>query len=163
MTAAAQWIREHDDRQEPSEQLASQGEILCPGREVTPTPPRGPFRLNGFHDALFSSLLAEYLPLEDLTSFIDGIRVEEFLVDKALALMIVFGDSGLVELSRRRSHQQALAGQNETLARENVSLYRTIQRLKNDPVYIESVARNELGMIGKDDVILLRAGNRRPR
>jgi cell division protein FtsB len=45
--------------------------------------------------------------------------------------------------------------QNETLAVENVSLYRTIGRLKNDPVFIESVARNELGMVGKDDVVIL--------
>jgi len=74
-----------------------------------------------------------------------------------LTLVIVFGDNGLVELSRMRAQQRILTGQNETLARENVSLYRTIERLKNDPVYIESVARNELGMVGKKDVIILRA------
>jgi cell division protein FtsB len=45
--------------------------------------------------------------------------------------------------------------QNETLAGENVNLYRTIRRLKTDPVYIESVARNELGMVGKDDIIII--------
>ena len=73
-----------------------------------------------------------------------------------LMLLIVFGDNGLVELSRLRAREQALSGQNETLARENVSLYRTIGRLKNDPVYIESVARNELGMVGKNDVVILR-------
>jgi cell division protein FtsB len=73
-----------------------------------------------------------------------------------LTLVIVFGDNGLVELSRMRDRQRHLAAGNETLARENVTLYRIIGRLKSDPVYIESVARNELGMIGKDDVILLR-------
>ena len=78
-----------------------------------------------------------------------------------LTLVIVFGDNGLVELSRLRAQEQALAGQNETLARENVSLYRIIGRLKNDPVYIESVARHELGMIGKDDVILSRTADKR--
>jgi len=78
-----------------------------------------------------------------------------------LSLVIVFGDNGLVELSRLRAQQRVLAGQNETFARENVSLYRTIERLKNDPIYIESVARNELGMIGKNDVIILRTGKKR--
>ena len=78
-----------------------------------------------------------------------------------LMLVIVFGDNGLVELSRLRAHERALAGQNETLAKENVSLYRTIDRLNNDPMYIESVARNELGMVGKHDVIILRAGPKR--
>ena len=78
-----------------------------------------------------------------------------------LTLVIVFGDNGLVELSRLRAQERVLAGQNETMARENVSLYRTIDRLKTDPVYIESVARNELGMVGKNDVIILRAGEKR--
>ncbi|WP_319526115.1 septum formation initiator family protein [uncultured Desulfosarcina sp.] len=77
-----------------------------------------------------------------------------------LMLVIVFGDNGLVELSRMKDRQRHLAAGNETLARENVSLYRIIGRLKNDPVYIESVARNELGMIGKDDVILLQAADK---
>ena len=78
-----------------------------------------------------------------------------------LTLVIVFGDNGLVELHRLRAQESSLAAQNETLARENVSLYRTIDRLKNDPVYIESVARNELGMVGKNDVIILRDGEKR--
>ncbi len=72
-----------------------------------------------------------------------------------LMLVIVFGDNGLVELSRLREKEQLMVRQNETLAVENVSLYRTIGRLKNDPVFIESVARNELGMVGKDDVVIL--------
>ena len=80
-----------------------------------------------------------------------------------LTLVIVFRDNGLVELSRLRAQERSLADQNETFARENVSLYRTIDRLKNDPVYIESVARNELGMVGKNDVIILRAGEKRGR
>ena len=72
-----------------------------------------------------------------------------------LLLLIVIGDNGLMELSRLRAQQQALAEQNETLARENVNLYRTIGRLKHDLVYIETVARNELGMVGKNDLILI--------
>lgn len=75
-------------------------------------------------------------------------------------LLIVFGDNGLVERSRLRAKEQALAIQNEALARENVSLYRMIGRLKTDPVYIESVARNELGMVGKKDVVILRSMHR---
>jgi len=78
-----------------------------------------------------------------------------------LTLVIVFGDNGLVELFRLRDREHDLAGQNQTLTRENVSLYRTIDRLKNDPVYIESVARNELGMVGKHDVIIMHAGEKR--
>ncbi len=75
-------------------------------------------------------------------------------------LLIVSGDNGLVELSHLRERERTLVAQNETLARENVDLYRTIQRLKNDLVFIESVARNELGMVAKDDLILIRPGGK---
>lgn len=73
-----------------------------------------------------------------------------------LMLFTVFGDNGLVALSRMRSREHAMAGKNETLARENVDLYRIIGRLKHDPHYIEHVARHELGMVGKDDLIVIR-------
>ena len=76
-----------------------------------------------------------------------------------LMLLIVFGDNGLVEMHRLREKERSMVQQNETLARENVSLYRTIGRLKNDPAFIESVARNELGMVGKDDVIVILPGS----
>jgi cell division protein FtsB len=78
-------------------------------------------------------------------------------------LLIVFGDNGLVEMHRLREKERSMVQQNETLARENVSLYRTIRRLKSDPAFIESVARNELGMIGKDDVIVVLPGSRGQR
>jgi len=82
-----------------------------------------------------------------------------------LVLLIVFGDNGLMELSRLRARQQAMGDKNEILARDNVNLYRTIGRLKQDPLYIESVARHELGMVGQDDVIIIqhddgRSGNK---
>ncbi len=72
-----------------------------------------------------------------------------------LMLLIVVGDNGLVELSRMRGKEQMMAQRNEALASENVSIYRIIGRLKSDPVFIESVARNELGMVGKDDIVIL--------
>ncbi len=80
-----------------------------------------------------------------------------------LMLLIVFGDNGLVEMHRLREKEQLMVQQNETLARENVSLYRTIGRLKSDPTFIESVARNELGMIGKDDVVVIFPGSKGQR
>lgn len=78
------------------------------------------------------------------------------LVWLSLMVLSVFGDQGMLELMRLRERQQALVHQNETLAGENVNLYRTIGRLKRDPDYIESVARRELGMVGKDDIVIIR-------
>ena len=36
---------------------------------------------------------------------------------------------------------------------DNLSLYREIDRLKHDSKYIEDVVRQELGLIGKDEVV----------
>ena len=72
-----------------------------------------------------------------------------------LLLVIVIGDNGLIELSRLRAKRQALSLQNEALARENFNLSRTIDRLTHDLAYIENEARGELGMVGKDDLIII--------
>jgi len=70
-----------------------------------------------------------------------------------LFLMILFGDQGIGDLNLLKMEKNRLVDKNDRLEKENQSLYRTIERLKNDPVYIENVARQELGMIGKDEVI----------
>jgi len=72
----------------------------------------------------------------------------------SMLLLIIFGDNGITDLRLLQTKRDRLIEKNETLARENVQLYHQIERLKNDPDYIESIARRELGMIGKDEVIL---------
>lgn len=76
------------------------------------------------------------------------------LVLFSLLLFILFSDNGLADFFKLRSDRDRLIQENERLKHENLSLYRTIERLKNDPEYIESIARKELGMIRKDEVIL---------
>lgn len=71
----------------------------------------------------------------------------------ALLLVIILGDNGMLELSRLQATRKQLAESNETLTRENMRLYRNIDRLQNDPVFVENVARRELGMIRSDEVI----------
>jgi len=71
-----------------------------------------------------------------------------------LLLFIMFSDNGLSDLFKFRSERDRLIRENMRLKRENLTLYRTIDRLKNDPDYIESIARRELGMIRKGEVIL---------
>jgi len=72
----------------------------------------------------------------------------------SLLLFIMFSDSGLADLFKLRSEKDRLLQENAMLKRENLTLYRTIERLKNDPEYIESIARKELGMIKEGEVIL---------
>ena len=72
----------------------------------------------------------------------------------AMLLLIVFGDNGVADLRLLQTKRDRLIEKNEILARENVHLYHQIERLRNDSDYIESIARQELGMIGKDEVII---------
>lgn len=70
-----------------------------------------------------------------------------------LLVVIILGDNGLVELNRLRHTHQDLLETNARLTQENVQLYRAIDRLQNDPVFVETIARRELGMIRPDEVI----------
>lgn len=76
-----------------------------------------------------------------------------FVIMFALLVIIILGDNGLVELNRLRHTQQDLLETNTRLTQENVQLYRAIDRLQNDPVFVETIARRELGMIRPDEVI----------
>ena len=72
----------------------------------------------------------------------------------AMLLFSLFSDKGLSDFFTLKSERDRLMHDNIRLKAENDTLYRTIERLRNDPEYIESVARKELGMIKKDEVIL---------
>ncbi len=71
----------------------------------------------------------------------------------SMLMFIIFGDKGFADLSQLKAERDRLLKKNAELVQENLSLYREIERLKNDPTYVESVARKELGVIGKDEVI----------
>ncbi len=71
-----------------------------------------------------------------------------------LLLLILFGDNGLVDLSRMRSERQGLEARSERIEAENREMYRRVVRLdREDPVYIEHVARRDLGMIAENEMI----------
>jgi cell division protein FtsB len=71
-----------------------------------------------------------------------------------LLFFVVFGENGSIDLNRLKVERARLLQKNTELKQENISLYREIDRLKNDPKYLENVARQELGVIGKDEVII---------
>jgi cell division protein FtsB len=71
-----------------------------------------------------------------------------------MLLFIIFGENGLTDLYRLKTKRDRIVKQTGELTKKNLSLYREIERLKNDPKYLENVARKELGVIGKDEVII---------
>jgi cell division protein FtsB len=71
----------------------------------------------------------------------------------SMLFFVIFGENGLVDLNLLRQQRDSLLEKSRILEQENLSLYREIDRLKHDLKYIENVARQELGMIKKDEVI----------
>ena len=71
----------------------------------------------------------------------------------ALLLVIVSGDNGLMDLAALRIERDGIAADNEKTFNENISLYRRIDRLKNDPRFIAATVRKELGLVGGDELI----------
>ena len=72
----------------------------------------------------------------------------------SMLFFVIFGENGLVDLNHLRQDRDRMQEQNRVLVEENLALSREIDRLKNDMDYIESIARKELDMVRKGEVIL---------
>jgi cell division protein FtsB len=72
----------------------------------------------------------------------------------ALALVIVFGDDGVMDLLALKREKTLVEAKRDKIFDENISLYRQIDRLKNDAAFIEATARKELGVVREDELIL---------
>jgi cell division protein FtsB len=72
----------------------------------------------------------------------------------ALFIYIVFSPHGYSDLALLKKEQSKLVQKNERLTRENLDIRIEIDRLKHDLGYIESIARQEFGMIRKDEIII---------
>jgi cell division protein FtsB len=72
----------------------------------------------------------------------------------SLLFFIIFGEHGLIDLNTLKNERNQLTEKSEQLTNKNLSLSVEIDRLKHDPKYIENVARQELGMVGEDELIL---------
>ena len=77
-----------------------------------------------------------------------------FLSLMVLFLYIIFGKHGYSDLVILKQEQHKSIQKNERLARENLAFRIEIDRLKHDLEYIENIARQELGMVKKDEIIL---------
>ena len=71
-----------------------------------------------------------------------------------LLMFILFGEHGLSDLNQLKAERDGLLKKNTEQIQQNLSLCREIERLKNDPEYVENLARKELGVIGKDEVVI---------
>jgi cell division protein FtsB len=77
-------------------------------------------------------------------------------------LYSIFGDDGLIDYYRLRDKGRALVAANESIGRQNLELYRVIERLSGDLDYIETMARRELGMVAPEEFIFKFEASRVP-
>jgi cell division protein FtsB len=70
-----------------------------------------------------------------------------------IGMFIVFGNRGLRDNYVMRERLMVLKKANQDLLQENKELYKTTGFLRDDMSYIEQVARNELGMVKKGDLV----------
>ncbi len=72
----------------------------------------------------------------------------------ALLFFIVFSERGLADFNLMKKERDRIHDQNRQITQDNLNLGVEIDRLKNDPKYIESVARKDFGMIGQDEIVV---------
>jgi cell division protein FtsB len=70
-----------------------------------------------------------------------------------MALLITFGNRGVVDNYLMSKRLAKLKSQTREITLENNELKKKIILLRNDINYIEMVARNDLGMVKKGDVV----------
>jgi len=70
-----------------------------------------------------------------------------------MGLLITFGNRGLMDSYMMEKRLTSLQRENQEIIRENQSLKKTVALLKDDLPYIETVARNELGMVRDGDLV----------
>jgi cell division protein FtsB len=68
--------------------------------------------------------------------------------------LIIVGDKGISDLQLMKTERRDLMSAHDELKRKNLQLYHEIERLKKDPAYIEAIARIELGLVGKKEIVI---------
>ena len=82
------------------------------------------------------------------------VRRAVIFVSCALLLDAVFGDRGVAELWRARLDSQRASDALVQLKQENAGLRDEVRRLREDSAAIESVAREDLGLIRPGEIVV---------
>jgi cell division protein FtsB len=71
----------------------------------------------------------------------------------AFLFVIAFSEKGAIDLYQLHLKKVRIERSGVALQQQNRALYDNIQRLKHDGEFIENIARTELGMVGKDEMV----------
>lgn len=78
------------------------------------------------------------------------------LMIAGIGYLTIYGDGGWRELNALKRELTDIKDENRRIEHENVRIYRKVDRLKNDPEYMENTARQELKLIGEDEIVFTR-------
>lgn len=70
-----------------------------------------------------------------------------------MSMLIIFGKRGLVDNYAMKERLMALKKANQDISLENKELSKKVMLLRGDLQYMEMLARNELGMVRKGDLV----------
>jgi cell division protein FtsB len=83
------------------------------------------------------------------------VRYALAFVTLVLVVDALAGDGGLMDRLRARREYRELARSLEDLRQENATLRHDIKRYRDDPAAIESLARQELGLMKPGEVLVI--------
>jgi cell division protein FtsB len=64
-------------------------------------------------------------------------------------------DRGILDMIQTRNKLEKLQAENKKLAEENTALRKKIDRLQDDPAYLEEKARKEYGLLKENEVLYI--------
>jgi cell division protein FtsB len=70
-----------------------------------------------------------------------------------LLTSFIFGEMGVVKYCRMKAQYTTLTEETALLKRDNTKLRKTVYSLKNDPVYVERIARDKLGLARPGEIV----------
>ena len=70
-----------------------------------------------------------------------------------MSMLITFGKRGLIDNYSMKERLMSLKKSNQDISLENKELNKKVMLLRGDLQYMETVARKELGMVRKGDLI----------
>jgi cell division protein FtsB len=83
-----------------------------------------------------------------------ALALAAFVILAATALNALIGEAGILGLMKAQKEYDALLHDVETLRGENDTLSRQIRSLRSDPLVIETMAREMLGMAKSDEIVV---------
>ena len=71
----------------------------------------------------------------------------------AILVSALFGEHGVTHLLRLRVEQRAQGDATFSLLQENARLLAEVRRLRNDELYLEGLARRQLGLVKPNETV----------